>query len=281
MRVMKWLPLYLTLFLLSTTLGADDEHLSVLKAQALKGDAVAQFVLGKKYHLGLGVKKNYNKSTQWFRKAAIQGHPRAQYYLGEINEKGLGGSVNNKKAIKWYRKSANQDDAQAQYCLGRFYERGVDESKVYASTYQGASFRAPGAFVDAEFFEGEESRKNLESEYVKSPFSDPYDDQETKAGQYRRGFILEQNYNEAVIWYQKAANQGHTQAQINLGVLCAKGMGTEQDSITAYMWFTIAHSVSESFVTTQLIEKLRETMTQEQINEADIMANYWLAHYKE
>ena len=102
----------------------------------------------------------------------------------------------------------------------------------------------------------------------------------TMKSEIRKGFYVDQDYADAVKWFQKAALQGHTQAQIHLGVLCANGQGTAQNLIMAYMWITVAKSDSESNITTQLIDTLKVTMTPEQINEADRKAKYWLAHYK-
>ena len=254
-----------------------------MEAQAIKGAADAQMELGEIYYLGRGVTRNYAKATTWFGKAARQGHPRAQCYLGEIHEKGFENKINYKRAVKWYRKAAAQGDAQAQYCLGSIYERGVDERKVYFSTQQGGvKFRAPREFENPEYFVPREMQKDPVSDYALSPFTDPYKEQETTKSHYRHGFALEKDYTEAVNWYQKAADQGHMHAQINLGMLYANGRGTARDPVMAYVWFKVASSDSdsESDVTTHLIEKLKKIMSSEQINEAERIAKYWPADNK-
>jgi TPR repeat protein len=38
-----------------------------------------------------------------------------------------------------------------------------------------------------------------------------------------------QDYKQAVVWYTKAAEQGHASAQYNLGILSENGHGTPQD----------------------------------------------------
>ena len=45
---------------------------------------------------------------------------------------------------------------------------------------------------------------------------------------------------EAVRWYRKAAEQGGARAQLNLGVMYYSGNGVLQDTIAAHMWFNIA-----------------------------------------
>ena len=50
-------------------------------------------------------------------------------------------------------------------------------------------------------------------------------------------FDMQENYNEAVRWYRKAAEQGHAQAQVNLGALYYKGLGVGQDYTEAAKWY--------------------------------------------
>jgi TPR repeat protein len=49
-----------------------------------------------------------------------------------------------------------------------------------------------------------------------------------------------QNTAVAANWYRSAADQGHAQAQNNLGVLYGSGRGVPQDMSQAYFWFTLA-----------------------------------------
>ena len=46
---------------------------------------------------------------------------------------------------------------------------------------------------------------------------------------YRSGKGLDQNYEEAVKWWRKAADQGNTKALCKLGTAYYKGKGTEQN----------------------------------------------------
>ena len=49
---------------------------------ARQGNAAAQFNLGLMYDSGRGVRQDYTKAVQWYRKAAEQGVAEAQYNLG-------------------------------------------------------------------------------------------------------------------------------------------------------------------------------------------------------
>ena len=57
---------------------------------------------------------------------------------------------------------------------------------------------------------------------------------------YERGQGLEQDFKEAVKWYQKAAKQGDVGAQFNLGVMWENGEGFTEDYVNACAWYNIA-----------------------------------------
>ncbi|KAG0052883.1 hypothetical protein BGZ89_003060 [Linnemannia elongata] len=55
---------------------------------------------------------------------------------------------------------------------------------------------------------------------------------------YKAGREVHQDYQAAMNWYVKAAEQGHTRAQYNLGLLCRQGLvGIPQDHSKAFEWF--------------------------------------------
>jgi TPR repeat protein len=55
---------------------------------------------------------------------------------------------------------------------------------------------------------------------------------------YENGQGVNQDYNEAVKWYRKAAEQGNATAQSNLGVMYENGEGVEKDDDVAVDWYT-------------------------------------------
>ena len=48
------------------------------------------------------------------------------------------------------------------------------------------------------------------------------------------------NMAEASKWFEKAAEHGVKDSQVNLGIVYAKGMGVDADLTKAYKWFAIA-----------------------------------------
>ena len=57
---------------------------------------------------------------------------------------------------------------------------------------------------------------------------------------YKRGEVVEQNYEEAVKWWRLAAEHGVVDAQFNLGVCYYKGTGVEEDLEEAVKWWRLA-----------------------------------------
>jgi uncharacterized protein len=69
-----------------------------------------------------------------------------------------------------------------------------------------------------------------------------------------------QDYAEAVKWYRKAADQGETNAQYNLGVGYAKGRGVSQDYAQAHLWFNLAASRAKDAETLDMARHNRDVV---------------------
>jgi Sel1 repeat len=76
-----------------------------LLERALKGDAEAQFDLGKNYETGrIGLPKDFAQAEHWYREAAVQGDPYAEASLAILLQFGKGGiHVDQVQAYMWYQ----------------------------------------------------------------------------------------------------------------------------------------------------------------------------------
>jgi len=95
-----------------------------LRKSAAQGNASAQLELGVMYAMGEGVKQDDKLAVEWFQKAAAQGNPTAQYNLALMYAKGKGVPNDNARAIALFRQAADQGYAGAQFKLGVAYENG-------------------------------------------------------------------------------------------------------------------------------------------------------------
>lgn len=95
--------------------------LKELTPLAEKGNAKAQYRLGKIFNLGQGVPPDKKEAAKWFHQAAQQGLAEAQGALGYLCLVGDGVSQNSDLALEWTRKAATQGDATAQFNLSVMY----------------------------------------------------------------------------------------------------------------------------------------------------------------
>ena len=102
---------------------------------------------------------------------------------------------------------------------------------------------------------------------------------------YQTGLGVPQDDAEALKWYQLAAEQGHARAQFYLGGMYGAGRGVPQDFVRAHMWFSLAASHSFSGrvhdKAVQDRDAVAERMTPAQIAEAQKLARQWWKRRKQ
>lgn len=91
--------------------GKSKQAFLMLKPQAKRGNAGAQYVLGQMYVDGEGVTKNTDAAVKWFKLAAEQNHLGAANTLGKMYASGLDVPQNDKEATKWFTLAAQIADA--------------------------------------------------------------------------------------------------------------------------------------------------------------------------
>jgi hypothetical protein len=91
---------------------------------------------------------------------------------------------------------------------------------------------------------------------------------------YEKGRGVNKDNAEAVKWFQKAAKQGDVDSQNNLGVMYAEGKGVQPDYVQAYLWYSLAitHGNQDS---RKNRDAIAEGMTSSQIAEAQKLVREW------
>ena len=92
---------------------------------AYEDDPAAQRNLGHLYRMGLGVKQDFAKAADWYRKAAELGLARAQANLANMYLRGQGVERDAAEAGRWFSAAAEQGHIISQYNLGLIYEHGL------------------------------------------------------------------------------------------------------------------------------------------------------------
>ena len=201
-----------------------DKDVKWLEKAAEKNYPPAQNELGALYYSGKNdIVRNPKKAVEFFRKAADKGNAKAQFYLGVCYDRGMGVKQNDKEAFKWYEESAKQGYGPAQFNLGAFFESGRGEAANEDEAIKWYFEAAINDEVDAQ-----------------SNLAVLYKNRGDKAN--HEGDFEEANrwYEMANRWFLRAAQQGNSVAQRNIGITFEEGTNaiTKNDE-EAYFWYSL------------------------------------------
>jgi len=101
-----------------------------------------------------------------------------------------------------------------------------------------------------------------------------------KGNQYYEGQEVPQDFKEALKWYQKAAEQGHYQAQYQLGMMHYQGQQIPQDFMGAYVWLLLASAHGKKEAVEARNEVIKH-LSPKQIDEAQQLARKLYVTYTE
>jgi len=193
---------------------------------AEQGNRQASQSLGRMYFVGKGVPKNFEEAAKWYRKstpkitnkewmedntditwlrkAALNGHARAQNRLAENYEHGNGIPQSHRESLKWYGRAADQGDDLAQFNLARMLEASGAEDEAL------------------DWFHKAGKQGNLLAQ--------------VKLGKHFKSSTC-QDDEQAFKWFRLAAEQGQNSAQYHLGMMYHNGRGIPVDFQEAILWF--------------------------------------------
>jgi TPR repeat protein len=93
-------------------------------------------------------------------------------------------------------------------------------------------------------------------------------------GMYSKGQGVPRDYVAAASWFRRAADQGNAAAQFNLAMMYGRGQGVPQSYIIAYMWFNLAAARGDKD-SVQYRDVAAAKTTPAQIAEAQRLAREW------
>ncbi len=193
------------------------------------GNPLAWHELGNAYYYGKGVKKNHLRSFSNYEKAGKAGWPASMYSLGFMQLNGQGTEKNRYQALGWLKKGAEQDNTSARDLYAKTYYQ--DPSKASKSdTYQ--------RWLEQGAEEGNPELQYLLGWLYESGKDQPDDklakarywyhlaaEQDEVNAQLALGRILlkKRHLKRAVVYYQKAVDQGNGRAAWQMGQLYFDG----------------------------------------------------------
>ncbi|EGB02592.1 hypothetical protein AURANDRAFT_35095, partial [Aureococcus anophagefferens] len=197
-----------------------------------QGFSLGETCLGMCYRDGEGTEVDLGKARYWFERAAAKGHEAAIKSLAPIARLGCayrfgwyGLVKSDKKAAKIWKRAVELGNVVAMRQLGVLYEHG--------------SKHGSGVKLD---------KKKAERLYRTGA------DRGDAFAQTNLGVLLysEERFEEAFRYYALAANQGYTDAELNLGCCYRDGEGTEVDLGKARYWFERAAAKGDEDATRKL-----------------------------
>ena len=208
------------------------EAFNALKLKAEQAEVEAQFELGVKFSAGEGVPQDNRSAVDWFLKAAEQGHIEAQFEVGARYAFGDAADPNNSGVLK--------DSHQAVHWL----KKAAEQSYVTAQFMLGVLLTG--------------SKRVTWLHAVEHPWRGVLEDD------------IPPDYIKAAQLLRLAAEQGHVDAQFELGGLYLMGVGVIQDDVQALAWFSLAAMQGDKAHYHR--DEMQERMTSEEIAEAKDLA---------
>ena len=217
---------------------------------AESGDPQAQYILGSAYYNGIDLPIDYNKSFEWYEKAALQGHIESQEMLGLMYSAGQGVKKNDEKAFEWYNKVAlKTENKDTQFIIGTmyYYGRGVAQDNQKAFEWFEKAANNDSALAQCMLGVIYSSNQIVPQDYLKSlnwfekaSLQNDSDAQYYMAQIYLLGLGVPKNEQKAFEWFEKASINGNVSAQAFIGSMYFEGIGTPPNCIMAYAYFYIA-----------------------------------------
>ncbi|CAI2166906.1 12161_t:CDS:2 [Funneliformis geosporum] len=197
------------------------------KIAAKKGNTGAQNNLGVLYENGEGTEKNLDKAIKWYGKAAKKGDDIAQFNLGTCYKLGIGVEINERKAFELYKKSSEKENNGAQYEFKalEYYKQSAEKGFTDAQYQLGY------------FYHNGFGTEKKEDEALK--FYGIAAEKEHRMAQNNLGLLYEnrQDLKSAAYWYIKAADNGYNVAQYNLGRCYESGIGVEVNESKSFEYY--------------------------------------------
>lgn len=241
----------------------------------------AQRDLGILFRDGYG-KNSKQNALEWFTKAAIQGEPFSQNEVGFIYEN----DGNYEEAINWYSKAAEQDNNLAQYNLGNIFFNIANnhciEKKEKEELYEKAAYwlekSANQGYAAAQNQLGLLYMNGLGVPQKYSRAMELFDlaikGNDTNALNNKgKIYLKDKKYEDALSWFNRAAEKGVATALFNIGVMYENGFGVEKDLDSALVWYQRAvdkgYSEGQNFLDN--IKNTLLTKKSEQLRSLDVI----------
>ena len=210
--------------------------------------------------------KNYDplKAIKWYKAAAKQSHDNAMVRLALIYELGDGVTTDEKKAIFWYQKASKLNNAIAAFNLALIYENNQDFSKAYNQYQQAAKNGDVDALIKLGDYhlEGITTTRSIDKAkafYIKAArLNHPI-----ASYKLAIAYINANDDKSALVWLQKSAKNGHSDAICELAQFYENGRAVQANSTIAYNYYLKAAEQDHPHALYKLASYLEEGLVVE------------------
>ncbi len=188
------------------------------------------------------------QAKQIYAGLAEKGDSDAQLKLAYMLDKGLGSMPDPVSAQRWYTASAEQGNALGQYLLGQFYQVGQINEPDYnlaKDWFKKASAQLAKASVALGFLYetvDDDYEQALQAYQKAANQGDVYGTYDL-ALMYEYGKGIPVDYQQAKALFTAASNKGFSEAMNQLATLYFYGLGQERNNQMALMWYKKAASL--------------------------------------
>lgn len=246
----------------SLGLQVDHERAYHLYLQAAKQNhAAASYRVAVCNEIGAGTRRDPQRASAFYRKAASLGDTAAMYKLGMILLLGsLGEQKNPREAINWLKRAAEQADEEnphALHELAMLHEMPNSQLVIHDPAYAKSLYEQAArlGYTQSQYKLGQcyeygtltcpvDPRRSI-AWYTKAAEKGDAEAELALSGWYLTGSegVLKQSDSEAYLWARKAANKGLSKAEYAVGYYAEVGIGIKQDIEFAKRWYMRAAGV--------------------------------------
>lgn len=211
-------------------------------AKANNGDPEAMNQMGERYLVGLdGYPVDEARAFPWLWKAAECGVSSAQHNIGFMYLYGNGIEQNHEESFRWLKQAAENgfersyEQLAISYCNELGTERNLKLALYWAQkALSSGSETAPDLI---EFIKSEMLNQIDHLNQIKRAAAEGDSSAQAELGiAYYFGQEVEQNIAESVKWLTLAAEGGSEVAQNNLSILYMEGTGVQKDESASFYW---------------------------------------------
>jgi TPR repeat protein len=248
-------------------------------------DPKAMTMLGELYANALGVKRDYAKAAEWYKRAAEAGDREAMFALAMLRLSGHsegGGAATREEGAKWLASSAKLGNPKAAYNLALLYLDGQtfpqDVKRAAELLRLAADAGNPEAqYALATFYkEGTGVEKSIDKAVrllQAAALADNVDAEVEYAIALFNGTGTPKNEAAAVALLRKAAKQNNPIAQNRLARVLVTGMGAPIDKVEGLKWHLVAKTAGKGDL---MLDEALAQATPEDRAKAQEAARKWL-----